>query len=75
MLGNFLKDCFYGVRNFRASMFFVPGQSFYFHNFTLAYQEKTKVIEEISAHSGTLFHIQSTSGKMIDQYAMNPEKK
>lgn len=75
MLNNHLKICYYGIRNFRASMFFKPAHTFYLHNFTLAYQVKDKVVEEVSEHSGTLFHIQSTSGKLISEYAVCPNKK
>ena len=66
MFKNYLKVCFYGVRNMRCARLFAPGNTFYFHNFTLSYQNKNNVVEEITKHSGTLFHIQSTSGKIIE---------
>jgi hypothetical protein len=37
--------CYYGLRNFKASMFLAGGHTFYWYNFTLAYKSKTNVSE------------------------------
>lgn len=70
LLPNHLGFCYYGVRNFRAGAFLENGHTFYWHNFTLAYKQPEKVKEELVKHSGTLFKIQSTSGKAISSFAM-----
>lgn len=74
LLPNHLGLCYYGLRNFKASMHFKSGNTFYWHSFTLAYKEQQNVAEELAKHSGTLFRIQSTSGKVISPFAMDPAK-
>jgi hypothetical protein len=56
-------------------MFLKEGHTFYWHNFTLAYKDKENVVEELKGNSGTLFHIQSTSGKVINEFSLYPDKK
>lgn len=65
LLTNHLFLCYYGIRNFRASLFMNVGYTFYLYNFTLSYRNKSNVEEELKGNAGTLFRIQSTSGKYI----------
>lgn len=75
LLSNHLNNCYYGLRNFKAGFFMNEGYTFYLYNFTLAYKDRTKVAEELKGNGGTLFRIQSTSGKYISPFSLNPDKK
>lgn len=74
LLFSHLGFCFYGIRNFRAGMFLKEGNTFYWYNFTLAYKDKAKVAQEVTRHSGTVFRIHSTTGKLISSFSMDPAK-
>jgi hypothetical protein len=39
----FREICFYGIRNFRGSAFFSPGNTFYLHNFILAFKSENSL--------------------------------
>lgn len=48
MLPNYQKQCYFGIRNFKASNFFVVNNTFYWQNFTMSYLNEDKIAKEIS---------------------------
>jgi hypothetical protein len=42
-LPNFYKKCYLGLKNFMFSKYFKQHSTFYFHNFTIAFQERKLV--------------------------------
>ena len=65
LLPNYYKKCYMGVRNFKFSSFFQKHQTFYLHNFTLAFKDEKMVKKELENKKGTIFHITSLNGKEI----------
>lgn len=43
MLGNYYGLCYFGMKNFKFSEFYVEQQMFYWHNFVVAYKESSNV--------------------------------
>ena len=65
-LKSYIGECFVEMRNFKFSWFFKKHQTFYWHSFTQARLKPETVSKDLKGQRGTLFHIQSLTGKIID---------
>lgn len=63
LLDNYYGLCFFGIRNFKFSKFFRPDQVFYWHSFTTAHKNKNNIMNDLKNEVGTLFYINSLTGK------------
>jgi len=75
LLRNYIGKCYVGLKNFRFSQFFNKGNTFYWHSFTSASKNEVQIRNILLGHSGTLFHINSLTGKSIEHFSLYPQEQ
>ena len=74
-LKSYIGECYVGMRNFKFSWFFKKHQTFYWHSFTQARLKPEAIAKDLKGQRGTLFHINSLTGKIIDEYSLYPNNR
>ena len=74
MLPNLLGNFYFGMKSFRFSKFYKKSHTFYWHSFTIAYQDKERVAKDTLTNNGTLFIISSLNGKDIHSFSIDPSR-
>lgn len=75
MLPNLLGTFYFGMKSFRFSKFYKKNHTFYWHSFTIAYQDEERVAKDVSTTNGTLFIISSLNGKDIHRFSVDPARR
>lgn len=66
---------FFGVRNFKFCSHFNKNDTFYLYEYLLTSNDEESVKSELNNNHGTLFRLTSVTGKRINDFSVNQQRK